>query len=107
MTDAARIAEWIADDFYGRRLDFSKRPGSGRGWSELPEVNIVPTELDDPRRVRLFLTFMAAVDKMVDAAQLWSAGADCCGIIRASSIRPRLPPWMPEISPVFSGAVGS
>lgn len=76
MTDAARIAEWIADDFYSRRLDFSKRPASGGGWSELPEVNIVPKELDDPRRVRLFLTFMAAVDKMVDAAQLWRRGAD-------------------------------
>lgn len=76
MTDAARIAEWIADDFYGRRLDFSKRPASGGGWSELPEVNIVPRGLEDPRRVRLFLTFMAAVDKMVDATRLWSAGAD-------------------------------
>ena len=76
MTDAARIAEWIADDFYGRRLDFSKRPASGGGWSELPEVNIVPKGLEDPRRARLFLTFMAAVDKMVDATRLWSAGAD-------------------------------
>ena len=76
MTAAARIAEWIADDFYGRRLDFSERPASGGGWSEMPEVDIVPKGLEDPRKVRLFLTFIAAVDKMVDAARLWSAGAD-------------------------------
>ena len=75
MTDAARIAGWIADDFYGRRLDFSERPASGGSWPELPEVNIVPKGLEDPRSVRLFLTFMAAVDKMVDAGRLWSAGA--------------------------------
>ncbi len=76
MTDAARIAEWIADDFYGRRLDFSERPASGGGWSDLPEVDIVPKGLEDPRRVRLFLTFMATVDKMVDATRLWSEGAN-------------------------------
>ncbi|MCY3746815.1 MAG: hypothetical protein OXH05_11350 [Acidobacteria bacterium] len=39
-------------------------------------MDIVPKELDEPRRVRFFLTFMAAVDKMVDATRLWSAGAD-------------------------------
>ena len=88
MADAARLAELIAEDFYGRRLDFSARkPGSG-DWSNLPEVEVTdgmpPTDAaiatdglrDDrasARTVRLFLTFVAAVDKMRDATPLWRA----------------------------------
>jgi len=76
MTESAWVAEEIASDFYDRRLDFSERSNSDGGWSELPEIDIVPEGLGDARTVRLFLTFMAAMDKMVDAGRLWRAGKD-------------------------------
>ncbi len=38
-TDAARIAEQIAGDFYGGRLDLSTRGvRSAPGWADMPEV---------------------------------------------------------------------
>lgn len=76
MVRAAWIAEAIASDFYDRRLDFSARAGSGGGWGDLPEVNIVPEEVTDSRTVRRFLTFIAAMDRMRDADALWRDGAE-------------------------------
>ncbi len=91
MADAARLAELISEDFYEGGLNFgARRPGSD-DWSNLPEVEATdrmpPTDAavatdglrDDgvtgPTR-RLFLTFVAAVDKMRDATQLWRAAGE-------------------------------
>ena len=91
MADASRLAELISEDFYEGGLNFgARRPGSD-DWSNLPEVEATdrmpPTDAavatdglrDDgvtgPTR-RLFLTFVAAVDKMRDATQLWRAAGE-------------------------------
>ena len=90
MADAARLAELISEDFYGGRLDFSARKAPpGDAWSRLPEVAAVdkmpPTDATvatdrlggvSGRTVRLFLTFVAAMDKMRDASLLWRAAVD-------------------------------
>ncbi len=60
----AELAQAVAAGFYGEELDFSGRSEPGGGWSELPEVK---AEASDPVATRRFLTFTAAVDKMVDA----------------------------------------
>ena len=91
MADAARLAELISEDFYGGNLDFTaRRPGSD-DWSNLPEVEATdrmpPTDAAVAtdglrgdrvagRTVRLFLTFVAAVDKMRDATQLCRAAGE-------------------------------
>ena len=38
MAEAARLAELITEDFYGRHLDFSARKPGSDDWSNLPEV---------------------------------------------------------------------
>ena len=90
MADAARLAELISEDFYGGRLDFSARKAPpGDAWSRLPEVAAVdkmpPTDATvatdrlggvSGRTVRLFLTFVAAMDKMRDTTRLWCAGGE-------------------------------
>ena len=75
---AARLAEQIASDFYTDRLDLSARgvvPGST--WSRMPEVECAERLRDSgasDRMVRLFLTFIAAVDRARNAMRLWSDG---------------------------------
>ena len=91
MADAARLAELITEDFYGRRLDFGARKSASGDWSNLPEVEATegmpPTDAtlatdglrDDRamgRTVRLFLTFVAAVDKMRETTELWRAAGE-------------------------------
>ena len=91
MTDAARLAELIAEDFYGGRLDFRSRKAGSDDWENLPEVEVtdrmpptdatvatdgIPADRASGRTVRLFLTFVAAVDKMRDATPLWRAAGD-------------------------------
>ena len=77
---AATVAEAIASDFYADRLDLSARdvePGST--WSRMPEVECV-TRLRNSgashRTVRLFLTFVAAMDRARDATRLWNNGVE-------------------------------
>ena len=77
---AATVAEAVASDFYADRLDLSARdvvPGST--WSRMPEVECV-TRLRvsgaSHRTVRLFLTFIAAMDRARDAARLWNNGVE-------------------------------
>ena len=76
MTEAARLAEMIASDFYDGRLDFSARSASDGGWSDMPEVNILPDGVTASRTARRFLTFIAAMDRMRDANALWRDGAE-------------------------------
>lgn len=100
---AGRIAKLIADDFYGDGLDLASRGmAPDQPWLEMPEVKSVnrltasgadletgqgSTLLQSvgsvkhvrslggtQRAARLFLTFIAAMDRARDATQLWNAG---------------------------------
>ena len=77
---AATVAEAIASDFYGDRLDLSARDvAPGSTWSRLPEVECVErlrVSGASHRAVRLFLTFIAAMDRARDAVRLWNSGVE-------------------------------
>ena len=78
-TRAARLAETIASDFYNDRLSLSARGiAPGTTWQSLmPEVECVMRLRDSgvsDREVRLFLTFVAAMDRARDATRLWNNG---------------------------------
>ncbi len=75
---AAEVAKKVAHDFYTDQLDLSDRAaGPGRAWSRMPEVECV-TRLRrsgvSPRTIRLFLTFIAAMNRPRDSARLWNNG---------------------------------
>ena len=77
---ASVVAEAIANDFYHDRLDLSARGVTpGNTWSRMPEVECA-TRLRDSgashRTVRLFLTFIAAMDRARDATRLWNSGVE-------------------------------
>jgi len=80
ISHAATVAEVIASDFYDDRLDLSARdvvPGST--WSRMPEVECVARLRDlgaSDRSVRLFLTFIAAMNRARDAVRLWHSGVE-------------------------------
>ena len=77
---ASIVAQAIASDFYHDRLDLSSRhvaPGST--WLRMPEVECVArlrTSGVSDRTVRLFLTFVAAMDRARDASRLWNNGVE-------------------------------
>ena len=80
---ASDIARMIAGDFYEDTLDLASRdmspaseqPVEGRTWSGMVEVEAVHAMRSaDDRAVRLFLTFISAMDRARDATQLWRAG---------------------------------
>lgn len=74
---AARIAEEIAGDFYGGRLDPSARGLPAPGWADMPEVACALSCRRDgvaERTVRRLLTFVSAMDRARDADRLWRAG---------------------------------
>ena len=100
----SHIAQLIASDFYESGLDFASRNMAPiRPWFDLPEIKAVhrlqASETDridaegitaqsrdqnakrllpdcrPGRAIRLFLTFVAAMDRARDAAKLWDAGA--------------------------------
>lgn len=75
---AANMAEAIASDFYQDHLDLSARDvAPGSTWLRMPEVECVArlraSGVSD-RTVRLFLTFVAAMDRARDATRLWNNG---------------------------------
>lgn len=78
MSDTARLAKLIASDFYNNRLDLSARGiATGTAWSRMPEVGSVRqlrAAGTSDRSVRLFLTFISAMDRARDATQLNRAG---------------------------------
>ena len=78
ISRAATVAKAIASDFYNDRLNLSDRNGAPHGtWPEMPEVKYVKLLRDSgvsDRDVRLFLTFIAAMDRARDADRLWEKG---------------------------------
>ena len=81
VADSRRLAEMITNDFYSSELDLSTR-GMVRNdpWAQMPEVECVKEIRRGPqvtdRDVRLFLTFIMAMDRARDAVRLWRAGAN-------------------------------
>jgi len=78
VPDAARLAELIAGDVYGKKLDLVSRGIETDGfWQELPTVAQVRrfrARGVSEQAVRCFLTFICAVDYMRPAAPLWRDG---------------------------------
>ncbi len=74
------MAGKIASDFYDDRLDLSARDvAPGSAWSRMPEVeavNRLRASGASHRTVRLFLTFIAAMDRARDATRLWNNGVE-------------------------------
>ena len=75
----ARLAELVAGDFYENRLDVSSRcvPADFVSWDSMPEVEAareIKARGASADTVRLFLTFLAAMDRARDAGALWRAG---------------------------------
>lgn len=83
VQETARLAELIADSFYGEGLDLLGGEKAPAGiWYQMPEVGAIRflRELHaSDREMRLFLTFVSAVDRMRDANRLWKAAADLYG----------------------------
>ena len=81
ISKTAQIAEIIAADFYHDRLDMSDRdvmPDSST-WSQMPEVECVARLRKygvSISQVRLFLTYIAAMDRARDANRLWNNGVE-------------------------------
>ena len=73
-----QLAHMIASDFYDGRLDLSKRNiALDSEWSKLPAAKCVAqlhASGASGRTIRLFLTFIAAMDRARDATCLWHAG---------------------------------
>lgn len=80
MSDTARIVKMIADDFYGSQLNLSERGiVSYDSWSQMPDVKFVEemrASGKSERTVRLFLTFVSAMDRARDANSLWQSAAE-------------------------------
>ncbi len=78
MPDTAQLAKMIADDFYNDRFDLSERGEVlGTNWSLVPEVECAQKLRafgTSERSLRLFLTFVSAMDRARDATRLWCAG---------------------------------
>ena len=74
----AQLANMIASDFYDGRLDLSERNiALDSEWSKLPEVKCVEqlsASGASDRTVRLFITFIAAMERARDSTRLWQAG---------------------------------
>lgn len=80
ISHAATVAEAIASDFYNDRLDLSARDKAPGGtWARMPEVECAERLFDlgaSDRTVRLFLTFIAAMNRARDAVRLWNNGVE-------------------------------
>ncbi len=80
MSDAAQVVRMISDDFYGNHLDLSERGIEPHDlWSQMPAEKLAEEMRDSgksERTVRLFLTFVSAMDRMREADSLWKSAAE-------------------------------
>lgn len=84
MVSTERLAGVIAADFYECQLDLSLRrsPPAGATWDSMPEVQAarqLRAQGASDNAVRVFLTFIAAMDRARDATTLWHAGIELFG----------------------------
>lgn len=79
MSNAAQVVKMIADDFYGNHLNLSERCIESHDlWSQMPGERLAEemrASGKSGRTVRLFLTFVSAVDRMREANSLWQSSA--------------------------------
>jgi hypothetical protein len=77
---APGLARAITEAFNRGALDFSSRRGAPTpGWVSMPEVSCVEelrTAGATDAQIRLFITFISAMDRARDADRLWFAGRD-------------------------------
>lgn len=80
MSNAAQVVRMIADDFYGNHLDLSERGIEPNDlWSQMPEEKLAEKMRksgESWRTVRLFLTFVSAMDRMREADSLWKSASE-------------------------------
>ena len=81
MSDYAKIAGLIAEDFYKGRFDLSarKKVSSASSWSSMPHVecvNYLRESGASERTILLFITFIAAIDRGRDSEQVWWSGLE-------------------------------
>lgn len=80
MSNAAQVVRMISDDFYGNHLDLSERGIEPHDlWSQMPAEKLAEEMRDSgksERTVRLFLTFVSAMDRMREADSLWKSAAE-------------------------------
>ena len=78
VSRAARLAEKIANDFYGTGFDLSARDMEQSGkWARMPEVECTEqlrASGVSGRDIRLYLTYITALDRARDAMSLWQNG---------------------------------
>ena len=84
MVSTKRLAALIANDFYENRLDLTSGnvPPGRASWGSMPEVRAARQLRADGAPddvVRMFLTFIAAMDRARDATSLWRAGVSLLG----------------------------
>ena len=76
----AHIAKLVAHDFYTDQLNLRSRGlEPGCMWSRMPEVGAIAKLRESkvsPRTIRLFLTFMAAMNRPRDSERLWRNGVE-------------------------------
>lgn len=68
-----RIAELIAEDFYRDRLDLTSRDIDPQAMKGSTRAQHIRCDGGNDRAVRLFLTFISAMNRARDADQLWDA----------------------------------
>ena len=78
MSEVAWLAEMIVGDFYDDRLDMASRNMARAGaWASMPEAAAAVRLLcsgASNRTLRLFLTFVSAMDYARDSDRLWRDG---------------------------------
>ncbi len=94
VQETARLVVLIADSFYGSGFDLSVRENAVAGtWCEMPEVEAAGRLRGlgvSGREVRLFLTFVSAMERSRDATQLWGAAVSlwesCPGLFEPAGV---------------------
>lgn len=81
MSEYAKIAGLIAEDFYKGRFDLSERSkvSSASSWSSMPHVECVNFLRESgaaARTILLFITFIAALDRGRDSERVWWSGLE-------------------------------
>ena len=78
VSRSARLAGQLANEFYDAGFDLSSRDmDQGGAWSRMPEVECAEQLRDSgalDRDIRMYLTFIAAMDRARDANRLWRDG---------------------------------
>ncbi len=77
----AQTAKLIAEDFYFGSLDLSDREVTPDfdAWANMPEVECVERLRKDgvgQPEIRLFITFIAAMERALDSIRLWNQGVE-------------------------------